>query len=1097
MTSKKNAEEIFSKAVELTDSEEQAAYLEQACGGDEKLRAQVETLLKWHTEAGDFLEVPVVDPDVTLETSAVTEGSGAVIGRYKLLERIGEGGMATVYMAEQKRPLRRRVALKIIKLGMDTKQVIARFEAERQALAMMDHPNIAKVLDAGATETGRPYFVMELVRGVPITEFCDSNHLIPRERLELFISVCQAVQHAHQKGIIHRDIKPTNILVTLHDGEPVVKVIDFGIAKAVNQQLTEKTVFTRYSQMIGTPEYMSPEQAEMSGLDIDTRADVFSLGVLLYELLTGTTPFDSEYLLSKGYGEMQRIIREEEPTRPSTKLSTLGEALTEIAKHRHTSPELLCKLIRTDLDWIVMKSLEKDRTRRYESVSELAADVKRHLKDEPVLAGRPSTLYRIRKFARRRRALVGAVAAVAAAIVVGFVVSTTMYLRADKALRKEAIARSEAETARNEAEQQAETLKTLAPFYDWDISIASQGGIGRDFPLAAGLHEAAIEFERTFKGPALLEAKGCAYFGITLLLLGEHRAADRYLAKALKIRQAELGPGDPVTLISMANLAILRMHQEDFEQATALLVEAVETSRMELDESHDAYRYVRNCIGRLLKAMTLYGVGRYRQGEYETAVSALYRADQLRETVFRASSRALDTGYTAMSLHKLGRERQASEALARLRQLLSSGMTVRRSDEILRYEVEMCFVPENSRPGLFWSAMASSDLEDAARILAVLKSEASQEDRASVADLDTARNALARGFYLCGRDIFRREGDIPRVVSCYRRAIQRDPTLAVALKDLALLQASCSLDVCRDGDEAVKAATKACAIVGWDEPDFLGTLAAAYAQANDYDSAIAWQQKAIASLPDGKKSGLGEDMKARLALYESKTPHRMKWAGALVAHWRFDEREGRVAGDFSGNALDGVLQGDATWEVGRVGGGLLFDGDGDYVECGDSALFDIRDEITVAAWIKVSGFSGFCQTVIAKGPQSWRLQRFWRTHLIEFSCEGVNAETNSFGCVVGNTRVDDGQWHHVAGTYDGSRLSLYIDGRLDNFEFAFGGKIALNDRDVRIGDTTDQLYKGARYWSGLIDDVRIYNQALTEAEIKVLYTGDGRTTIDR
>ncbi len=406
----------------------QRAYLDQACGGDEKLRTEVDALLKWHKEAGDFLEVPDVDPNATLETAVVPDASGTVIGRYKLLEKVGEGGMATVYMAEQKHPIRRRVALKIIKLGMDTKQVIGRFEAERQALAMMDHPNIAKVLDAGATDTGRPYFVMELVRGLPITEFCDKNHLNTRERLELFISVCQAVQHAHQKGIIHRDIKPSNIMVTLHDGEPVVKVIDFGIAKAVNQQLTEKTVFTRYSQMIGTPEYMSPEQAELSGLDIDTRTDIFSLGVLLYELLTGTTPFDSEYLLSKGYAELQRIIREEEPVRPSTKISTMGEALTDIAKHRRTKPELLCKLVRTELDWIVMKTLEKDRSRRYQTPHVLAEDIQRHLSNEPVLAGPPSRIYRLKKLLLRHRtkAVAGATVAVLTAAVV---VISAMYVQ--------------------------------------------------------------------------------------------------------------------------------------------------------------------------------------------------------------------------------------------------------------------------------------------------------------------------------------------------------------------------------------------------------------------------------------------------------------------------------------------------------------------------------------------------------------------------------------------------------------------------------------------------------------------------------------------
>ncbi len=396
--------------------------------------------------------------NVTLEDFTEIK-PGACIGRYTLLETVGEGGMATVYMAEQKRPIRRRVAVKLIKLGMDTKQVIARFEAERQALALMDHPNIAKVLDAGATDSGRPYFVMELVKGLPITEFCDRNHLTTQERLDLFVSLCHAIQHAHQRGIIHRDIKPSNVLVTLHDGEPVVKVIDFGIAKALNQQLTEKTVFTRYSQMIGTPEYMSPEQAEMSGLDIDTRTDVFSLGVLLYELLTGTTPFDSEYLLSKGYDELQRIIREEEPLRPSTRLSTMGEAMTQVATDRRTSPKLLCQLIRTDLDWIAMKCLEKDRSRRYESVSEVAADVRRHQKNEPVLAGRPSTVYKILKFTKRNKTLCISSVAVVLILILAVIVSSHQAWIASNARIAESASRVTAEDQRGRAqaaEQQAQ-----------------------------------------------------------------------------------------------------------------------------------------------------------------------------------------------------------------------------------------------------------------------------------------------------------------------------------------------------------------------------------------------------------------------------------------------------------------------------------------------------------------------------------------------------------------------------------------------------------------------------------------------------------------
>src|SRR5262245_5676167 len=332
-----------------------------------------------------------------------SEQPGKLIGPYKLLERIGEGGFGSVWMAEQREPVKRRVAVKLIKLGMDTKQVIARFEAERQALAMMDHPNIAKVLDAGSTEAGRPYFVMEYIRGIPILEYCDRERLDTRARLELFTSVCHAIQHAHHKGIIHRDIKPSNVLVTLHDGVPVPKVIDFGIAKATNSELTTKTLFMAHRQFIGTPAYMSPEQAEMSGLDIDTRSDIYSLGVLLYELLTGTTPFDMRALLESGYAGMLRAIRELEPYKPSTRVSILGDTGTRTAQQRRVELKRLSVLLRGDLDWVVMKCLEKDRTRRYETANGLAADVLRHLHDEPVTAGPPSATYKLRKLVRRHR----------------------------------------------------------------------------------------------------------------------------------------------------------------------------------------------------------------------------------------------------------------------------------------------------------------------------------------------------------------------------------------------------------------------------------------------------------------------------------------------------------------------------------------------------------------------------------------------------------------------------------------------------------------------------------------------------------------------
>jgi WD40 repeat protein/serine/threonine protein kinase len=422
---------IFGKALELSSASERAAYLDQACQGDSCLRAEVESLLQARQDASGFLAG--ADPATTLD-QPIVERPGTVIGPYKLLEQIGEGGFGVVFMAEQQQPLRRKVALKVLKPGMDTRQVVARFEAERQALAIMDHPNIAHVFDGGATASGRPYFVMELVRGVPITAFCDQNHLGVRERLGLFVDVCQAVQHAHQKGIIHRDLKPSNVLVTLHDDRAVVKVIDFGVAKAAGQQLTDKTLFTQFAQMIGTPLYMSPEQAQMSGLDVDTRSDIYSLGVLLYELLTGATPFDKERLRTAGYDEIRRIIREVEPARPSTRLSTLGEAGATASANRSSDPRRLSQLLRGELDWIVMKALEKDRNRRYESASAFAADVQRYLNDEPVQACPASAWYRFRKFARRNKAVLATGSALGAAmlVTVGSLISAVTVLADSK-----------------------------------------------------------------------------------------------------------------------------------------------------------------------------------------------------------------------------------------------------------------------------------------------------------------------------------------------------------------------------------------------------------------------------------------------------------------------------------------------------------------------------------------------------------------------------------------------------------------------------------------------------------------------------------------
>ena len=470
-------EELFHRALEIPDPARREFFVREQCPDDATLLKEVQALLANHDQGEAlFPSEPAIDP----LREPLREATGSMIGRYKLLEQIGEGGFGVVWMAEQEEPVRRRVALKIIKLGMDTRQVIARFEAERQALALMDHPNIAKVLDAGASETGRPYFVMELVRGIPITEFCEQNRLTIKERLQLFIPVCQAIQHAHQKGVIHRDIKPSNVLVTLNDGVPHPMVIDFGVTKAIDQRLTEKTLCTRFAQMIGTPAYMSPEQAEMSKQDVDTRSDVYSLGILLYELLTATTPFPEERLREAGYAEIQRIISQEEPVRPSTLLSRLNGRSRTVAASRSCEPTALMKLIKGDLDWIVLKAIDKDRNRRYETANGLAADVQRYLASEPVAATPPSALYRVRKFIQRNRVVALAGTAVLTSLTLGFLLALGGFVRAN---RERIIAEGERVRAREES-RRARLHQYVA-----DINLAyrslQDGDLGRARQLLA------------------------------------------------------------------------------------------------------------------------------------------------------------------------------------------------------------------------------------------------------------------------------------------------------------------------------------------------------------------------------------------------------------------------------------------------------------------------------------------------------------------------------------------------------------------------------------------------------------------------------------
>jgi serine/threonine protein kinase/tetratricopeptide (TPR) repeat protein len=591
---------IFLEAVEKHPPDTWGRFLDGACAGDAELRRHAAGLLDAHRLAGSFLAQGVVAPARAVDQAPVTEAPGAVIGPYKLLEQIGEGGFGVVFMAEQQRPVRRKVALKVLKPGMDTRQVIARFEAERQALALMDHPNIAHVFDGGETTSGRPYFAMELVRGVPMTDFCDANRLSVRERLDLFVSVCRAVQHAHLKGVIHRDLKPSNILVALHDGAPLAKVIDFGIAKATDQQLTEKTLFTSFAQMVGTPLYMSPEQAQM-GPDVDTRADIYSLGVVLYELLTGTTPFDKERLRTMAYEEVRRIIREEEPARPSTRLSTLGPAAVTVSANRGSDPKRLSQLVRGELDWIVMKALEKDRNRRYETAGAFAADVQRYLGDEPVQACPPSAVYRVRKFARHNKRVVLALTAIFLLLIAGIAGTSWGLVRAEAAVVSERVAknaeaeqRGRAESALKKAAREAAIAEAINDFFNKDILQLSTpyGQLNQglmpdaELKIRTVLRRAAARLDGKFVNAPEVEMKIRDTIGYALQSAGDYEGAHAQYEKVVPYLQQTLGRDHPETLSAEFRLASIHEQLSHLDVAVVQLEQIVERYKAVLGREH-------------------------------------------------------------------------------------------------------------------------------------------------------------------------------------------------------------------------------------------------------------------------------------------------------------------------------------------------------------------------------------------------------------------------------------------------------------------------------------------------------------------------------
>jgi serine/threonine protein kinase len=579
------ARSIFLAAIEK-DPDERPSFLRGACGYDGDLQARVEHLLEAHQELGSINFHP--NPGLAADAGGRSaEEPGSVIGPYRLLEAIGEGGMGTVFMAEQERPVRRRVALKIIKPGMDTAQVIARFEAERQVLALMDHPHIAKVLEAGTTGSGRPYFVMELVKGVPITRFCDEHRLTLCERLELFVPVCQAVQHAHQKGIIHRDLKPSNVLVAIHDDKPVPQVIDFGVAKEIGDHLTDQSL-TGFASMVGTLEYMSPEQFRPSALDVDTRSDVYALGVQLYELLTGATPFDRQRLRQASFDEVLRIIREEDPPIPSARLSGSGAALAVLADQRRVDPAKLPRLVRGELDWIVMKALEKDRARRYETASALARDLERFLANEPVEAGPTSTGYRLRTLARRYRNALATAAAFVLLLALAAAVSTWQAVRARVAERAERAERDRAVAAEKRARtEQANTRAALDFLWKDVLSQASyRNEPDRDLTVRTLLDRVADRLGHAPGQSPLVEAAVRQMVGGLYIDQGEYRKAQPHLEAALEVQRRELGEDDPQTLTTLHHLGHC-LYRRDRREASGMLARALELRRRVLGDDHD------------------------------------------------------------------------------------------------------------------------------------------------------------------------------------------------------------------------------------------------------------------------------------------------------------------------------------------------------------------------------------------------------------------------------------------------------------------------------------------------------------------------------
>jgi eukaryotic-like serine/threonine-protein kinase len=903
---KTNRESVIFNAACTLPTGERGVYLDAACAGDPGLRQRLEALLAAHEAPDESLskdkDAPAAKPTIKLELpDEPDEAVGQTLGRYKLMERLGEGGCGVVYVAEQTQPVRRRVALKVIKLGMDTKAVVARFEAERQALAMMDHPNIAKVLDAGTTDLGRPYFVMELVRGIRITDYCDQNQLSTKERLDLFIKVCQAIQHAHQKGIIHRDIKPSNILVTLHDGVPVPKVIDFGIAKATEGRLTDATVYTQLHQFIGTPAYMSPEQAEMSGLDIDTRSDIYSLGVLLYELLAGSTPFDGQELMSRGIDAMRKTIREQEPMRPSTRFATLkAEDLTTTAKRRSADKAKLMYQLKGDLDWIVMKCLEKDRTRRYETANGIAADLKRHLNNEPIVARPPSAAYRLQKAFRRNKLAFAAAGAVGVALLLGIIGSTSQAIRATHARREAVAAQANEIRLRQQAEADEQTAKTESArneqTADFLLKMLDNGGIlaatkGWDTTLLREMmDQAGARMSKDLAGNPQVEARLRGSLGWTYYSLGEYSRSEDSFRRCVELCRkgwennstnldAQVGLGQAIHF-----LGLTLWHEGKLPEAEACQREALAIARKRFgDESAEASGPLNDL------ALVLLSQGKYAEAEemYREALATRQKFlgngdEQVGWSLFLLGRTLHEEGRLAegesfirkaqvifRNLHG-PKHPNVALMLAMLGDVLQQEGKLTEAESSLHEAVAMQkeLLPKN-HPDML---MAVNHLADVLEQQGKLDEAVALYRQAADAGRGSAQASLGR-LYASGRGVPK---DLTEAAKWYRQALEKirpeaDNGNASSMIDLARLLATCDVAELRDGPRAVSYAEKVVAVTDRKDPDALGALAAAYAETGQFDKAVATQKEAIAALTPEQNQ---RPFAAQLKRYEANTPTR-------------------------------------------------------------------------------------------------------------------------------------------------------------------------------------------------------------------------------